>query len=298
MYYIVYVLSLAVMKPKLEYISHKLDGEVYAFTYQNTFFDAPWHYHEDYELTYIEKGRGIRHVAGSVDHFVPGDLVLVGKGVPHFWRNESGYAAGVVSHCVQWESASLESFIHQTEALQPIAKLLKAAQNGVKFRDATFSLTIGNRLKKLESLPAEERIVELLQLLLKLAKHQEKELLSVNTVRYHLTEKSNTRIATLLNYVDVNFHQKITLDQMAALTYMTKAAFCKYFKKEFKKTFTNYLNEYRIRKACLLLQETDENLLSIALNCGYENMSFFHRQFKKYLGLTPKEYRQKISETL
>ena len=79
---------------------------------------------------------------------------------------------------------------------------------------------------------------------------------------------------------------------MASITFMTNSAFCKYFKKHFKKSFSNYLNEYRIRKACLLLQETDKKLLEIALDCGYENMPFFHRQFKKYLYTTPSEYRK------
>ena len=72
---------------------------------------------------------------------------------------------------------------------------------------------------------------------------------------------------------------------------MTKVSFCKYFKKQFDKTFTQYLNEFRIRKTCQGLQESNQQVTQIAMECGYENMSFFHRQFKKYVGITPAKYR-------
>ncbi|KAA1246406.1 AraC family transcriptional regulator [Aquimarina sp. RZ0] len=78
---------------------------------------------------------------------------------------------------------------------------------------------------------------------------------------------------------------------MADLVFLTEISFCKFFKRNFNKSFTNYLNEFRIRKSCQLLRQTNKKLLDIAEECGYENMSFFHRQFKKYIKKTPSEYR-------
>ncbi len=285
------------MKPKLEHIPHQVENDIHAFTYSHDHFDAPWHYHEDYELTYVVKGTGIRHLGTSVDDFAVGDLVLIGKEVPHCWRNEIGYNSGVISYCVQWKTKSIEDFIFTTEQLKPIQLLLNAANSGVKFTNLEYAKSVGNRLKKLQSLDAPKKVIELLYILLDLA-NADKKLLSLHNQRYQISEKSNTRIATILNFVDLNFQNKISITDMASITYMTGSAFCKYFKKEFKKSFTNYLNEYRVRKACLLLQDTDKKLLDIAMECGYENMSFFHRQFKKYLNMTPSEYRKHLYKSL
>ncbi|TYA64739.1 helix-turn-helix domain-containing protein, partial [Seonamhaeicola marinus] len=56
--------------------------------------------------------------------------------------------------------------------------------------------------------------------------------------------------------------------------------------------------EFRIRKTCILLQETNDKLTDISYKCGYENMSFFHRQFKKYMQITPYEYRKSIFKSV
>ncbi|MEW4923040.1 AraC family transcriptional regulator [Algibacter sp. 2305UL17-15] len=279
------------MKPKLEHIPHELDGSIHAFIYENDYFNAPWHYHEDYELTYIVKGSGIRHVGNNIDHFTPNDLVLIGKEVPHCWRNEMGYNDGVISVCVQWNNKTIDDFLNNNSELQAVHSLLEASKQGIKFTNIDFVKQISDRMIQLNQLHSGKKLINLLDILLDLATSNEKTLLSITKTNYHFTEKSNTRIASILNYIDHNYHRKISIEDMANLIYMTNSAFCKYFKKEFKRPFTNYLNEFRIRKACLLLQETDQNLLDIALNCGYENMSFFHRQFKKYLLMTPLAYR-------
>lgn len=294
MYYIVLINILFYMKPQLELIPHKIDGSIHTFIYENINFDAPWHYHKDYELTYIIKSSGIRYAGNSIDHFVPGDLVFIGENVPHCWKNEKGYSNGVKSACVQWDSNVLDTFISSNIELKSIHKLLEASRFGVKFTNIAFNKTISKRLEKLCDSKPEKRIIDLLDILLELANCDHKELLSIEGTRYKFSEKSDSRIMSILNYIDEKYQEKITIQDMADLTFMTRGAFCKYFKKQFNRSFTNYLNEIRIRKVCLLLQETDNKLLDLAYRCGYENMSFFHRQFKKYLSMTPMEYRKKL----
>ena len=286
------------MKPKLEHIPHELEGSIHAFIYKNNKFNAPWHYHEDLELTYIVKGSGIRHLGSSVDYFTDGDLVLIGKNVPHCWVNEKNYNDGVISACVQWNNEALDHFIKNSIELNPIKLLLEASKNGIKFTNTNFVRRIGKAMAKLHELTSGKKLMNLLDILLELATTSQKQILSGNEASYLFSEKSNFRIATILDYIESNYQQKICIQEMADLIFMTRGAFCKYFKKEFKRSFTTYLNEFRIRKACLLLQETDNNLLDIALDCGYENMSFFHRQFKKYLQITPMKYRGNVFDSI
>jgi YesN/AraC family two-component response regulator len=119
-------------------------------------------------------------------------------------------------------------------------------------------------------------------------------LLSEKGNLYQYSKKPDPRIKNILDFIENHYQRKIKIEELATLTFMTEGAFCKYFKKQFKRSFTNFLNEFRIRKACVLLQDTNKKLLDIALNCGYENMSFFHRQFKKYIKMTPLEYKRKL----
>ena len=85
---------------------------------------------------------------------------------------------------------------------------------------------------------------------------------------------------------------------MAEVTFMTKSSFCKYFKNYFHKTFTEYLNEYRVHNVCRELQDTLNPISQIALESGYDNMSYFHRQFRKVTSLTPAAYRDKYNRGL
>ncbi|WP_299555374.1 AraC family transcriptional regulator [Seonamhaeicola sp.] len=285
------------MKAQLEHIPHELEGSIHAFKYVNSAFDAPWHYHEDYELTYISKSSGIRHVGSSIDTFTHGDLVLIGKNVPHNWKNESDYEAGVESYCIQWTENAFSSFIYENKSLSPIKKLLEISQFGIKFTDLAFNKTIGDQLLSLIDLEPGRRLISLLDILFQLSDAKNKAILSEKGNLYQYSEKPDPRIKNILEFVEENYQRKIRIEELATITYLTDGAFCKYFKKQFKRSFTNYLNEFRIRKVCVLLQETNNKLLDIALNCGYENMSFFHRQFKKYIKMTPLEYKKKLYAT-
>lgn len=282
------------MKLKLELIPYELGGSIHSFLYENSHFSTPWHYHQEFELTYIIKSNGIRHIGSSIDNFTTNDLVLIGKNVPHCWKNDKGYSDGVRSSCVQWNETVFEAFINGNSEFKSIQKLLDLSKSGLKFTNYEFASQIGKRLEEMIREEPAKKLLTLLNILLDLSQNSERKILSVEGERYEHTGKSDLRIKSILDYIEDNFHQKISLKELADLTFMTEVSFCKYFKKQFNRSFTNYLNEFRIRKVCVMLQNTDHKLLEVAMKCGYENMSFFHRQFKKYVDMSPQEYRKKL----
>jgi AraC-like DNA-binding protein len=282
------------MKPKLELVPEGLDSSIHAFIFENEQFNAPWHYHDEFELTYIMESSGIRHIGSSVDNFSAGELILIHKNTPHYWKNDMSYSGGSKSVCVQWKEKSFNDFINDSKEFRTIKKLLDSSISGIKFTNKNLAKEIGEKLKNLPDLTAGKKLITFLDILMDLSLSKEIELLSIEGHRYLYSEKSDRRTTTIFNHIETNYANKITIENMSSITFMTDSSFCKYFKKQFNRSFTNYLNEFRIRKACLLLQETDNKLLDIAMTCGYENMSFFHRQFKKYLKMTPFEYRKKL----
>ncbi len=286
------------MKPLHEHIQHEIDSSIHAFIYQESNFHTLWHYHNEFELSFIQKSSGIRHVGNSIDNFTAGDLVLIGKNVPHCWKNENDYKGGVVSACVQWNQDHLEPILRNIPEFKQITKLLDIAKSGISFTNINFNNRIGKQLMELPKLPPDKRLITFLAILSDLNDCKDKELLSVEGNQYQFSEESDHRTKAILDYIETNYQDKISIEEMADITHMTAGAFCKYFKKQFNRSFTNYLNEFRIRKTCILLQDTDEKLSEISYKCGYENMSFFHRQFKKYMHMTPHEYRKKVYYSL
>ncbi len=99
-------------------------------------------------------------------------------------------------------------------------------------------------------------------------------------------------IRKAIDYIQSNFNERILLSDMAASVGMNPKYFCSYFKKHTLTTPITYLTMLRIRHAKALLQEKQLSVLEVALSCGFDNVSFFIRQFKAVTGQTPGQYRK------
>ena len=95
----------------------------------------------------------------------------------------------------------------------------------------------------------------------------------------------------VLTYIHENLGNEIRLEELSTLVNMNPQYFCRYFKKNIGKTITEYINELRIEKASQALAETEDKIIDIAQDCGYDNVSYFIRRFKREKGITPMQYR-------
>lgn len=281
------------MKPQLEVVPHSLDSSVEVFEYTGNCFDAPWHYHNELELTYITQSNGIRYVGSSIENFQEGDLVLIGSGLPHAWKNAPYYDKGASSVYIQWNEDIFSDFFKGVSELNATKVMLEKANCGIYFKSSVHTHSIGEKLQKVTSQKGAERILAFLNILCELSLVQEFELLSEPSHHILPSQETDNRIRDIFVFIDSNYKRKITVDEMANLTYMTKPSFCKFFKSRFNKTFTQYLNEFRIYNVCHELQATTHSINHIAMESGYENMAYFHRQFKHIIGMTPSSYRKK-----
>ena len=84
--------------------------------------------------------------------------------------------------------------------------------------------------------------------------------------------------------------EKITIEQLANTAHMSKSYFMGTFKKQVGMGAINYINQLRIKSACELLRSKNQNVSEIAFSCGFTNLSNFNRQFRRQIGITPKEY--------
>lgn len=99
-------------------------------------------------------------------------------------------------------------------------------------------------------------------------------------------------IRPALEFMVENYRENISVDELAELVHLSKSYFMSCFKKAAGTGAIEYLAQLRINAACRMLTDTARTIADIAYNCGYNNLSNFNRQFRKLAGCSPKEYRR------
>ncbi|RTE54051.1 AraC family transcriptional regulator [Arenibacter aquaticus] len=260
-----------------------------------------WHFHKELELIYFIKSTGTRYVGNSIGNFGPGELYLIGSNVPHLFRNDREYYADKLEDeavdliVIKFEADFLgASFLDLTEAKR-LQSLFQVANKGIKFSKAATYL-VHNHILGLVGNNGLSSIIGLLNILDILSISENYTTLCLEAITNTFNQNEKDRMARIISYLNENFENKIELDQVAAIAYMTPNAFCRYFKKRTHKSFTQYLNEIRLRHACKLLIEGKLQVATICYQSGFNTLTNFNRQFKALMKITPSEYMEKYNQ--
>jgi AraC-like DNA-binding protein len=103
-------------------------------------------------------------------------------------------------------------------------------------------------------------------------------------------DKRKQRLQKIFTYVEQNFDKEIPIDEVAGLIGLSIPSFCNFFKTATQSTFTDFVNRYRIQKACLLLHE-DKTIAETSFATGFNNVTYFNKVFKNIVHKTPSEFR-------
>jgi len=277
------------MKAHLKEVTRTPENSFTVKTFEEKEFKAEWHFHPQYELTYMVQSTGIRYIGDSMYPFKRGDLVLVGKNLPHSWKTINSRNEDVKCIVIQWDESMFRDWLDKPE-FTAIKKLLQKSQRGVSF-DFETATSLEDSFLRLKEQPPFDRLLNLMNILHTLATKAKLEILVGPGFRKALTTKDSYRVNLINNYIKDNIHNKHQLEELSGKLNISKEAFCRFFKKTFDKTFSNYLNEYKLTIACKLLIETNYSVSEIAYRSGYNNLSFFHRRFNRYKQMSPKTYR-------
>ena len=102
----------------------------------------------------------------------------------------------------------------------------------------------------------------------------------------------NDRVSGILRYLNQNYADIHSIEQVAEHLHISKYHLCKLFKNATGTTLINYINKLKIKNACTLLETTDKSLTEICHLCGFHSSSYFSTTFKSNLGVSPLRYRQ------
>ncbi len=293
-----YVLNVLFLKITGTYRNMKAIKEQLFYSSQHSFlisefnqnyFDSPWHFHNEYELTFINSGYGTRFVGTSAEAFTVGDLVLIGPQLPHYWRCDTAFYEKkhliAKSQIIQFKNELF--FNNELPEMKNIHSLLKKSISGVQFLDGK---KYEKQITSLKNVKGIYRLLSFYAILEELSLDTNYKLLSTNQSSQFYQAKDSVTFQRILNYIFENLEHDISLDVIALKVHMNKSSFCKYFKKRTKTTFTEYVNGLRIAKASKLLSETDLTISEICFASGFNSLSYFNRQFKKRKEMSPSAY--------
>ena len=168
-------------------------------------------------------------------------------------------------------------------------------QFGVDLSDYRLYKKILGRIQKIVLLNEEKDIFYKLDTRLNLIRIMQM-MIKQETGSGHVDENYNIKNGEvkkkIISYIENNYTSKITLAEISEVVHMSQKYFSRFFKENFGINFVDYVNRVRLDKAVSMLLSTDEQVTEIALACGYTNISYFIRSFKKAFGTSPHAFRR------
>lgn len=247
-----------------------------------------WHYHTEMEITLFTAGTGTRFVGDHIGPFTAGDLVLLGGNLPHYWQVK-GPSAGVG---VQWSFPHGHPFWTLPETLG-LAELFKRSAQGLRFTGHTAAV-LAPAVRELTYVYGAERLGLFVRLLAMMRAAPENHCSVLSSAAFSLsgsTNKQREALAEAMRFVLANFREAIRLEEVLRLTGLSRTTFSLQFKKHCGRSFIDFVIHTRLQEATRQLAETDRSILEIALDCGFTQVSFFNRVFRRVYGCNPTEFR-------
>ena len=243
-----------------------------------------WHFHPEFELVFIEGSGNTRYIGNHSGKWKHDDMVLIGSNIPHL-----NFDYGIKDDYQKYVLQIRADFIDQSLAISPemsaVAHLFEEAACGISFSEPVKYL-VAKRIKRLHTLPAFQQFIEVLEIFHILAQDEKRTLLHDRPYQNQYSSKEQEKLKAIYKFIDENYHRKIAIAEVALICGLSREAFCRYFKKMTKLTFTQFLNHYRVNISKRLFAK-GKNVTETCFECGFESLSYFNRVFKKVTGENP-----------
>lgn len=257
-------------------------------------FDFPVHYHPEFEINFILNGKGVKRVVGdNIEEITDVELVLIGPNLYHGWELHKCKNKQIHEITIQFHNDLFHESLLSRRIMNPIRDMFNRSIHGILFSEK-IAAELTPRLIKISKLDGMDYFLEIISLLYDLANSRNQRLLSTYTVDYD-TFDDYDKMKLVYEYVQKNFAEKITLEDLSNVASMSTISFNRFIKKRTGKTFVDYVNNIRVGYAARWLVEKDLSISEIAFKSGFNNIANFNRNFKEIKKCTPSQYREDFS---
>ena len=255
--------------------------------------EVPWHWHEALEFNLVLDGEVKVSTASQTQVFQKGEGFFLNSNV--LAAMDSDTDCIMDSHLFHpvFLSGHFKS-VFETKYLNPIVQ--NRNLDMVAFRGTnTQQKQILNKLRQLGQLQKEpDTEFQTRNLLSEIWLFLLDEIKNAEPNIYHPQQKNQDRILTMISFIQENFAEKLTLEDIADSAAVSTRECLRCFKSSIRQSPMDYLIEYRVRTAKKMLETTDLSITDIALRCGFNSNSYYTKLFHRICGKTPNVYRKEL----
>lgn len=249
-------------------------------------YQMPYHWHPEYEIIRILEGIFHLTVGSQTYDVKKGDILFLQDGVLH-----GGIPENCIYECLVFDmnfflkgnrirvKQTQRILNHEIAFRQQLPGDLKLLQDTIE----NLFLAMAEKKNGYEFL-TQGYLYQLLGILFREDLYDEK-INAAQTAFHHVLQ-----FKKVLSYIEEHYTEHIALEDLAKIAGMNPKYFCRFFREMSYRTPIDYVNYYRIERACEQLSTSNTTIIEAALNCGYNDISYFIKTFRKYKGLTPKQY--------
>lgn len=258
-----------------------------------TEFTYPLHQHKEYELNFIENGKGVRRIVGdSVEEIGDYELVLIGgEDLEHVWEQGNCRSTDIREITIQFPGDIFGSGLLSRNQFASIKRMLARAGHGLSFPLASI-MKIYSVLDTIAS--EQERFIQFLKflyILYELSVSDDSRVLASSSFAHSAKSTESRRVQKVKQYIDDNYSKPLKLAELADIVGMSPVAFSRFFRRRTDRTLSDYIVDIRLGHAARMLVDTTKNVSEICYECGFNNLSNFNRTFKAKKGFTPRDFR-------
>lgn len=258
-----------------------------------TEFTYPLHQHKEYELNFIENGKGVRRIVGdSVEEIGDYELVLIGgEALEHVWEQGNCRSTDIREITIQFPGDIFGNGLLSRNQFASIKRMLARAGHGLSFPLASI-MKIYSVLDTIAS--EQERFIQFLKflyILYELSVSDDSRVLASSSFAHSAKSTESRRVQKVKQYIDDNYSKPLKLAELADLVGMSPVAFSRFFRRRTDRTLSDYIVDIRLGHAARMLVDTTKNVSEICYECGFNNLSNFNRTFKAKRNYTPREFR-------
>lgn len=258
-----------------------------------TEFTYPLHRHKEYELNFIEGGKGVRRIVGdSVEEIGDYELVLIGGAdLEHVWEQGNCRSKDIREITIQFSGDIFGNELLSKNQFASIKRMLRRAEHGLSFPLSSI-MRVYSTLDDIAN--ENERFVQFLKflyILYELSISDDARVLASSSFAHTARSNESRRVDKVKQYINDHYSESLKLADMAELVGMSPVAFSRFFRQRTGRTLSDYIVDIRLGYAARMLVDSTRNISEICYECGFNNLSNFNRTFKAKRRYTPREFR-------
>lgn len=249
------------------------------------------HRRDSWELSYVIKGRGERIVGGVTSNFEEGDMVLVVPNMDHGWLFNPTFTdedGNIECITVMWTTELMIQLAAIFPEWKDVVEKFQHHKQSVLFNPGV-NEDLLSALYALDREDGSYTCTRLMDLIMKTADSLHNGNEEIGALKLSQLEQ---RLQEINIYTSCNYARQISIDEIASHVGMHRSAFCTFFKKQTGKTYVSFLNEYRLKVAYHLITHTDSNISTVCWQCGFNDLAYFDKLFKKAFDISPTEIKR------